>query len=196
MKVVSIEAAKDSKYYLVTTDNKSMFQITPEVLLKLGLRIGQDITSSEIQDIKNQSKNERLYNSCLNLISSRLKTKYEVSKYLERKGASEELASNIISKLIEIGLIDDRKYIVSFIHDQQLTKPASKLKLTSALIKKGISKSDIDNFFNEHPVDELESLRKLVEVKRRQLKYQDDLKLTAYLVRSGFSYSDVKEVLS
>ena len=40
-----------------------------------------------------------------------------------------------------------------------------------------------------------DSLNKLIEMKRRQTKYQDDLKLMQYLVRNGFNYSDVKKAL-
>jgi SOS response regulatory protein OraA/RecX len=47
----------------------------------------------------------------------------------------------------------------------------------------------------EDETDERAVLRELIDRKRRQLRYQDNLKLMRYLVGQGFSYDDVKSVL-
>ena len=48
----------------------------------------------------------------------------------------------------------------------------------------------------EDKVDEFEVLKAEVEKKRRQPKYQDDLKLMQYLARQGYTYDDIKRALA
>jgi len=47
----------------------------------------------------------------------------------------------------------------------------------------------------EDETDERQVLRELIERKRRQAKYQDNIKLMQYLSRQGFSYGDIKSAL-
>jgi SOS response regulatory protein OraA/RecX len=44
--------------------------------------------------------------------------------------------------------------------------------------------------------DEHNALREIIERKRKQTKYQDDLKLMQYLARQGFNYDDIKSELN
>ena len=44
--------------------------------------------------------------------------------------------------------------------------------------------------------NELEVLKELIERKRKQTKYKDDLKLMQYLTRQGFSYDHIKTALN
>ncbi|HZL07761.1 MAG TPA: RecX family transcriptional regulator, partial [Candidatus Dormibacteraeota bacterium] len=44
--------------------------------------------------------------------------------------------------------------------------------------------------------DEQAALRTVIERKRRQSKYRDDLKLMQYLAGQGFNYGDIKAALA
>ena len=95
-----------------------------------------------------------------------------------------------------MNLIDDERFVEAFIHDKLLVTPASKRKLSYELKKKHIAEDIISRSLNNDQISDEESLKKLIEMKRRQPKYQDDLKLMQYLVRNGFNYGDVKKSLS
>ena len=95
-----------------------------------------------------------------------------------------------------MSLIDDERFVEAFIHDKLLVSPASKRKIAYELKKKHIAEDIISRSLNNDQISDEENLNKLIEIKRRQSKYQDDLKLMQYLVRNGFNYGDVKRALS
>jgi SOS response regulatory protein OraA/RecX len=76
-----------------------------------------------------------------------------------------------------------------------LNSPASKRKITYELRKKQIAEEVIERSLNNDQISDIDSLLKMIEIKRRQTKFHDDLKLMQYLVRIGFNYADVKDAL-
>lgn len=196
MKVVSITTTLDEKEYLVILENNSKFRASSNILFKYELAPGKELSSIQIKEIKSKASEDRLFNSLLRLITGRLKTEFEIKQYLKRKNVDDLKIESYLKRLKEINLIDDFKYIESFVHDQNLKTPTSKTKLIFKLKSKGINNTTIENYFKDNNLDEEESLKKLIEIKRRQNKYQDDLKLKAYLVRNGFNYSIVNKVLN
>ena len=196
MKVVSITTTSDEKEYLVILENKSKFRASSNVLFKYELAPGKDLSSREIKEIKSTASDDRMYHALLRLITGRLKTEYEIKQYLKRKNVEEDKINSYVIKLKEVKLIDDKKYIDSYVHDQNLKAPISKTKLIFKLRSKGLAKNIIDDYFNSNKQDEEADLKRLIEIKRRQLKFKDDLKLKAYLVRSGYNYSLVNKVLN
>jgi SOS response regulatory protein OraA/RecX len=58
-----------------------------------------------------------------------------------------------------------------------------------------VSNEIIEQVLAEDETDERETLSGLIASKRKQAKYQDNLKLMQYLARQGFGYSDIKAIL-
>ena len=125
-----------------------------------------------------------------------MRSKGEIELYLKRKKVSPTLLSNILNKLSEKGLIDDKKFASSFINDRNLLKPTSRRKLILELRSKNVPGDIINEVTQDDNQQEKTNLIRIVENKRRQSKYKDDQKLMQYLARQGFNYSDIKEVLA
>jgi len=64
------------------------------------------------------------------------------------------------------------------------------------LRKKRIADEAIEAALGSESGDEQTALQEIVERKRRQAKYADDLKLMQYLARQGFNYDDIKTALA
>jgi SOS response regulatory protein OraA/RecX len=64
------------------------------------------------------------------------------------------------------------------------------------LRKKRIADEIIEEAVGRDEGDEHNALREIIERKRKQTKYQDDLKLMQYLARQGFNYDDIKSELN
>ena len=187
---------KNPDRYSVFIDTRYSFSLSSEALLSSGLIVGQELTAEELKQQKEQSADDKMYNACLNLIARRMRSKGEIELYLKRKKVSPTLLSNILNKLSEKGLIDDKKFANSFINDRNLLKPTSRRKLILELRSKNVP-GDISNEVTEDDnQQEKTNLIRIVENKRRQSKYKDDQKLMQYLSRQGFNYSDIKEVLA
>ena len=138
----------------------------------------------------------RFTSKLLKYLSVRVRSEGEVKSYLKRKGATENQLRDALLKLKKIDLINDERFAEAFIHDKLLQAPASKKKISYELKKKQIAEDIIDRSLNNDQISDDESLNKLISSKRKQTKYQDDLKLMQYLVRNGFNYGDVKKALN
>jgi len=114
---------------------------------------------------------------------------------LERKQAPPALIDELLNKLTNIGLVNDAEYAKVYIHDRQLLRPTSRLKISFELRKKHVSGEIIEDALNASEDIEQTALKDLIERKRQQTRYQDDLKLMQYLARQGFHYSDIKKAL-
>jgi len=187
---------KNPDRYSVFIDTRYSFSLSSEALLGSGLIVGQELTAEELKQQKEQSADDKMYNACLNLIARRMRSKGEIELYLKRKKVSPTLLSNILNKLSEKGLIDDKKFASSFINDRNLLKPTSRRKLILELRSKNVPGDIINEVIEDDDQQEKTNLIRIVENKRRQSKYKDDQKLMQYLSRQGFNYSDIKEVLA
>ncbi len=63
------------------------------------------------------------------------------------------------------------------------------------LRKKHVADDIIQKAIGHEITDEQTALQTIVERKRRQTKYQDNLKLMQYLARQGFDYNDIKTAI-
>jgi regulatory protein len=187
---------KNPDRYSVFIDTRYSFSLSSEALLGSGLIAGQELTAEELKQQKEQSADDKMYNACLNLIARRMRSKGEIELYLKRKKVSPTLLSNILNKLSEKGLIDDKKFANSFINDRNLLKPTSRRKLILELRSKNVPGDIINEVIEDDDQQEKTNLIRIVENKRRQSKYKDDQKLMQYLSRQGFNNSDIKEVLA
>lgn len=105
------------------------------------------------------------------------------------------LSHRIKERLERLGLIDDEKFANAWIRNRRLLKPMSKRRLMLELRQKRVPDDVIERAVAEDESDERSVLRGLIERRRKQSKYQDDLKLMQYLARQGFSYDDIRSAL-
>ncbi len=94
------------------------------------------------------------------------------------------------------GLVDDEAFATSWVANRRLLKPTSLRKLRLELRQKGISSEIIEKVLAEDEVSDSSVLMNIIARKRRQTKYQDDMKLMQYLARQGFGYGDIKSALT
>jgi regulatory protein len=199
MKVSSIKAQiNNSGRFSIFIDGNYIFSLGESGLLKSKLIVGQELSQKEIDIFKQQSEDDLLYQKAFQYAAARMRTAWEVKNFLERHGGSEELVPYTLNKLSNLSLIDDEKYARTYIEDRQNLHPSSRRKIILELHKKHIAEDIIQRATSDEveQTDELSSLRTIIQSKRKQSRYQDNLKLMQYLSRQGFSYSDIKTVLN
>jgi regulatory protein len=197
MKITSIkQQAKRADRYSIFVEGKYSFSLSESALLESKLASGQELSKEQVREYKKLSNEDKLYNQVLRYVAMRPRSRWEAEFYLEKKkGASPALAEQILNKLSIIGLIDDEKIARSFVNDRRLLRPTSRRKMVAELRKKRIADNIIEKALGSEAEDENTALQEVVERKRRQIKYQDDLKLMQYLARQGFNYDDIKQAL-
>lgn len=198
MKVTAIkQQVKKKDRFSVFVDERYAFSLSDAALLETKLATGDELSESRVRELKKLSDDDKVYQQTLRYIALRPRSEWEIRFYLERrKRVSPALTDSILNKLSIVGLIDDSKLAKAFVHDRRLLRPTSRRKLITELRKKHVNEEIIEQAVGTEADDERAALRAVIINKRRQTKYQDDLKLMQYLARQGFNYGDIKEALA
>ena len=197
MKITKItQQVKRADRYSVFVDDKYSFSLSESALLESKIASGQELTAEQVKEFKQLSADDKIYNQVLRWVAMRPRTEWEIEQYLNRKKAPPPLIESILNKLSNIGLTDDEKFAIAFVADRRLLRPTSRRKMIMELRKKHVSGEIIEQIFSESEEGaEQTALQEIIARKRRQTKYQDDLKLMQYLARQGFNYGDIKAAL-
>lgn len=131
----------------------------------------------------------------------RSRTRAEMVKYLEKKSIryhfGADLIAAAIAQLEEEKLVDDRQFVEMYVHDRTLLKPRSEFLLRQELLKLGVAKDLINDYFAAHPVEETSLAREALERKKRsfdRLAPEERFrKAVSFLMRKGFSYDISKK---
>lgn len=197
MKITAIkQQVRRADRYSIYIDGKYSFSLSESELLNAGVRIGQEFSEEGLEELKNKAVIDKAYDSALGLISRRPRTEWEVREYLRRKEYEEEVIQHILNKLSDRGYIDDAEFARRWVESRRLLKPASRRRLLQELRQKRVPNEVIEEVLAHDETDEREVLSELVARKRRQTKYQDNLKLMQYLSRQGYNYDDINSVLN
>ena len=196
MKITAIkQQIKRPGRYSIFVEGKYAFSLSETALLETKLVNGQELTAQEVEQYKQQSADDKLYNNALNYLAIRPRSSWEMQQYLLRKGSSPALSTIILNKLSKLNLIDDKSFARSWIASRGLLKPTSRRRLIQELRVKRVPDEVIRQALAEDETDETTALHELIIRKRKQARYQDNQKLMQYLAGQGFSYGDIKTAL-
>lgn len=197
MRITDIkQQVKRKDRYSIFIDGKYGFALSESDLLQNGLKIDQDLSEAELQELKEISSEDKAVYRVLDLLARRPRSAGEISEYLKRKKYTAGEVEKILNTLSKKGYIDDAAFARSWVENRRLLKPTSRRKLILELKQKRVSEEIIRRVLDEEPDDEKEIIRKIIAKKQHQTRYQDRQKLMQYLARQGFNYSDIKSVLS
>ncbi len=197
MQITNIkQQQKFTDRYSIFVDNKYSFSLSELALINAELKIGKELTSVELVNLKSESVFDKAYNRVLNLISRRPRSEWEIRDYLRRKKEPEDIIEKLIRKLSDRRLINDLAFAQAWVENRRLLKSISKRKLQQELRAKRVNDEIINEVLNNDETDEVQVLRDLVAKKREQTRYKEDIKLMQYLSRQGFSYNDIKTAMT
>jgi len=161
------------------------------------LRVGQELSSDEIEALKSQDTVEKAKDSAYRLISLRPRSTAEIQRSLSKKGYDLEVIEQVIDRLNELNYLNDESFAQYWVEQRDTFKPRSHMALRQELMQKGIDRSIIDEALIAS--DETASARTVAEKKARQLaRYPEDefkKKLGQFLQRRGFHYALIKEIM-
>ncbi|MBE0557997.1 MAG: RecX family transcriptional regulator [Proteobacteria bacterium] len=196
--------------YSISVDGAKAFELNADVLVKFGLRVGDELTEKDIERILVEEARFRAQRLAVNYLSYRPRSAREVARHLTRKGYAKELARSVAQKLEKAGLINDAEFANMFVRDRIKRRPVGRALLRRALQEKGIAPQLVEQVLNGALSDETqqEAARELA-AKRLRLHQSSFAKLDSahkkkrlleYLLRRGFSndiaLKTVRSVLS
>ncbi len=197
MKITAIKQQERLKgRYSVYVDENYAFSLSADALLDEKLYNGQELDERQLEAYKKLSADDKAYGLSLAYMVRRMRSRWEVTDYFRRKSYDEALGRQILQKLEKLGLVDDEKFAEAWVRNRRLLKPVSTRRLMQELRQKHVADDIIDRVLAEDETDDRSVLHELITRKRKQARYQDDLKLMRYLAGQGFTYDDIKSALS
>ncbi len=186
--------------YKVMFDNEELV-LYEDIILKHNLLTKKDINIDELEEIVNDNRDYDAYNLALNYIEIRLRSRKEIYEYLKKKEFNENLINDVISKLDDLGLLNNKQYIEAFINDKINLSNDGPYKIRSALIDLEFEESDIDKYL--YSIDQdvwKEKLDKIINKKKSLMKsksyYMFITKMKNDLYNLGYDKELIDEKLS
>jgi len=144
-----------------------------------------------------------LFKKALFFLKFRPRTEKEVFDYLFKKIKNTHYSTDDVKKVIEklkdIGLLNDKKFIEEYVSFRLKNNPKSQRILQFELLKKGVNKDLIDEYFSQNQVDE-EGLAfsLLKKIWLRWLDFDEKKrfkKALDFLARRGFNFETAKKTI-
>lgn len=127
----------------------------------------------------------------LDQLTGRARSRSELATTLARKGVPDEVATQLLDRFEDVGLVDDEAFARSWVESRQAGKGLARRALSQELRRKGVDDEVAREVLEEvDPEDEVESARTLVRRKLRSVaRLERDAavrRLAAMLARKGY----------
>jgi regulatory protein len=196
-KITEIKKAKGrGKRISILLDDKPAMLLLAETALKEGLKIGQEITESQLKTLAGLDLNQRCHNSALRYLGYRPRSEAEIKQRLLRHGFDSEHVEKTLARLKEQGLVDDIAFARFWRENRETFSPRSRRLTKMELKRKGLSSDIIEQAISE--IDEKDSAYRAALNRAHRLSITDyqafRQRLGSYLGRRGFNYGVIKEI--
>lgn len=196
MIITKISAQKNNPDRVnIFVDAKYSFSLTINQVIEQKLKINQEIDEQKIKYFNKISELGKQKAKALEWLMLRPHSEKEFNDYLYKKKIDKEVGQQWKQDFIKYGYLSDQKFTIFWI-DNRKSKNKSNRFIIAELKAKGISSDLINEYINDNSITDNDTLKKLIISKRKQSRYQDDIKLTRYLIGKGFNYSCIKELLA
>lgn len=195
MKIIKIEKFKGQTYGVYFEEEEPVF-INSEIVAEFNLKEGIDIPESAVSEIVRANDIRRARERALYLLDAREYSYTELFKKLE-VNYDEEICYEVLNRLAELGLINDRRYAERLGEYLIEKKRFGRYRASQEMYRRGLSREIINETLDKYDEDSVVRLYELV--KEKYERYMTDEKginkVRNALVRKGFSYDDINVVI-
>jgi regulatory protein len=185
----------------VFVDGEFAAGVDQEVVLVLGLRVGQQVDDGRLREVLRSEEVRQAREAALNLLGFRSRSSRELETRLRQKGYEDDIIADVISGLERVDLVNDERFAGEWVRSRMASRPMGKRALSWELRRKGISNETIGGALEDvGEQDEYDAALSLAE--SRAAKGPDiDLKaerrrVAGLLQRRGFDWDTVNRVLA
>jgi len=197
--ITSFKQQKNKNRVNVYLDDKFGFGIDLDNFVLLHLKINQELTESEIEEVVKKSRIPKTLDKLLRFAMVRPRSEKEITDYFRRKQIHESMHDKLLEKLRHLELLDDAKFAKWWIDQRIQFKNKSKRVIQMELKQKGIDKDIIDDAFEDTVVDEEKMAKEVLS--KKLYKWQNleprerKQKMSQYLAGKGFSWEVIEKVI-
>lgn len=182
---------KQGKKYLIELEDGIIIKTYGDILIKYNILYHKELDEEMFDKISKENIYYDAYNSCLTYISKKLRSEYEIEKYLNKYLISENEKNSIINKLKDLKLINDNIFALAFINDKLAFTNSGPYKIKNDLLQLKVNDKIVDDTLSN--IDETiyyERVRKILDKKLKvkqkysgnilKQKLANELKLLGY----------------
>lgn len=197
-KITAIQIGKNrGKRVNVSLDGRFAFSLAAEVVLKEGLRVGQELSAAEIEALAGTDRFHCCLNAALRYLGHRPRSEFELKERLQRRGFDGDSVEAALVRLKEQGLVDDVAFAQFWKDNRESFSPRSRRLTGLELRQKGVDEDTIAKVVDV--IDDDDSAYRAALGKARSLPLSDyhgfRRRLAGYLNRRGFSYGVINHAV-
>jgi len=189
----------------IYADGEYLTSISAEMLIRSGLRVGDDISEDTLQAIQHSETVLSAKTTALRFLSYRPRTEREVRDKLREKEFPENEITAAIADLKKSGLLNDAEFARMYIQNVLAARPVGKTVLRQKMLLLGLDRTTaeaaLEGTFKDLNQEEvaMEAAVKFVSRVRNMRTTVDRRKLrgrvTSFLARRGFPWDVVNTVV-
>lgn len=187
----------DKRKSRVLLDQEIALILYPADLRQFHIEEGGELPEESYRLLVETVLKPRAWERTLRTLQVSDKTEKELQELLRREGYPEEAVREALTRALAHHYIDDRAYGLRYV-EQRGGKKSSR-QLRAEMERKGFAESLVEELLEEHPVDEAEQARQLLEKKGfrpgDELDEKQYLRSVRMLARRGYPYGVIREVL-
>ena len=197
-RITAIRAGKGRRKRVnIFLDGKFAFSLEAEVAIKEDLKVGQELSASQIGALARSDQFHRSLNAAVHYLSYRPRSEFELRQKLHQHGFDGDSVEAVIVKLKEQGLVDDMAFAQFWKDNRESFSPRSQRLTRLELGRKGVADDIIAQVVDA--VDDESSAYRAALSKARSLPLSDyqsfRRRLGGYLRRRGFGYGVVNHTV-
>jgi len=196
--ITALKPQKNKKRINVHLDGKFSFGIDLENFLRLGLKVEQELSKKEIEEIIKKAEFQKTSDKLIRFATLRPRSKREINDWFRKHKVHLSLHKELFSKLKRLELVNDEKFAVWWVEQRTSFRPRGKRSLEAELRQKGIDKKFIIKALDKVKIDEVKIARELLKRKKYRWekldKFEARKKMTGFLARKGFGWEIIKKV--
>ena len=202
LKIVSISSQKRRKdRYTVLVETADVFALSEDVFISSQLRVGQEITRTELDAIELQEEIARIRHSALHLLSYRMRSKAELSQRLLQKKLGVNQVASVIDELEKIGYLNDQEFAAVFVRDRVKNKKLGPVAVRNEIVRHQISpeilEETMEDIYQEFPQEVL--ISSILEKRSNKIKdktVKERKRLIDHLKRKGYLWSAIHPIMA
>ena len=199
--ITSIQPQKNKRNVNVYLDGRFGFGIDLVNFVKLGIKIGQDVSEAKILDIIKKSEKQKALDKLLRFATLRPRSQKEIESWLGKYKVHQSMRDEFLAKLRHLELLDDKKFTQWWVEQRRNFRHFGDKLIKMELIWKGVDKSIINDVFegnkdsNDQKSDAMLILSRKLQHLRKVPREKMYRKLFGFLQRKGFDYEVIKQAI-
>lgn len=195
--------SKNDKNVIVHLENGEKLFLSKEVVLKNGLRKGDQISDDLSSFLIKENQLFFIKQRAYSYLGRRLHSRYELTTKLKSKGYESELINIVLNELEDKNYLNDCEFADAFARDKRKFRRFGSYRIKNELIKRRVNKEIIEQVISE-VFPEGNDMEEAVYHINKKIKNKtvDELndknlknKLITFLIRKGFDFETAKNAI-